>query len=165
MQLPRHLTALLLGAVLPISLAACAPDTDEADLDAGTPAAEPAPAPAPAPATDDAMTAQLTPLGNSGIAGEIEVDDEDAQTRVKVRLTGSTANTVHQGHIHMGTCESPGEVVVALEPITIGDDGTGEAESTVAVAPMTAMDGQHIVAYHGADGAPVTCAAIPQHAM
>ena len=167
MQLPRNLTALLLGALLPISLAACGPDTDADDLDAGVPAAEPAPAPAPAPAPE-AMRALLMSTNNSAITGEIEVDAEGEQTAIKVRLLGSTANAVHQGHVHMGTCESPGEVVIALEPITIGEDGTGEMETTVAVAPTTAMDGQHIVVYHEAGGAPgahVTCGVIPQHAM
>ena len=123
------------------------------------------------PATPDLstpMTAQFTALNNSGIGGDIQVSGEAEQTRVVVQLTGSTANGVHQGHVHTGTCEAPGANVIALQPVTIGADGTGRSESTVAVAPMTAMNGQHIVMFHeanGQPGAPVACAAIPAHAM
>jgi hypothetical protein len=169
MHLPRKLTVLLALALLPLGVSACAGEAEDETLDEelGEPAATPAPA-TPAATDMQPMTAQFTALNNSGVAGSIEVDDEGEQTKVKVTLTGSQANAVHQGHIHAGTCDAPGAVVIPLQPVTIGDDGSGEVESTVAVAPATAFNGQHIVLYHeagGAPGAPIACAAIPQHAM
>ena len=172
MLLPRSLTSLMLAAALPLAFAACAPEDDAAMEETEEAAETAAPAPAPAaPATPDLsvpMTAQFTALNNSGLAGDIQVSGEGEQTRVVAQLTGGTANGVHQGHIHTGTCDAPGAVVIPLQPVTVGADGTGRSESTVAVAPMTAMNGQHIVLYHeagGAPGAPVACAAIPAHAM
>jgi hypothetical protein len=172
MLLPRSLTSVMLAVALPLAFAACAPEDDAAmeETEEAAETAAPAPTPTP-PATPDLstpMTAQFTALNNSGIGGDIQVSGEAEQTRVVVQLTGSTANGVHQGHIHTGTCEAPGANVIALQPVTIGADGIGRSESTVAVAPMTAMNGQHIVVFHeanGQPGAPVVCAAIPAHAM
>lgn len=167
MLLPRSLTSLMLAAALPLAFAACAPE-DDAAMEETEEAAETAPAPA-APATPDLsmpMTAQFTALNNSGLAGDIQVSGEGEQTRVVVQVTGSAANGVHQGHIHTGTCDSPGASVIALQPVTVGADGIGRSESTVAVPPATAMNGQHIVVFHeanGQPGAPVVCAAIPAH--
>ena len=172
MQLSRSLTRFLFAAALPLAFAACAPQEDATMDDAAGAAETTTPAPAPAaPATPDMstpMTAQFTALNESGLAGDIQVSGVGEQTRVVTQLTGGTADAVHQGHIHTGMCESPGSVVAPLEAVTIGADGTGRAESTASVAPMTAMNGQHIVLYHeagGSPGAPVACAAIPGHAM
>jgi hypothetical protein len=171
MHLPRKLTVLLLAAALPLGFAACAPDADDRlDEDTGIPAETPEPAPAPGTTDLDMqpMTGSFAPLGESNIAGTIEVDDEGQQTKIHVRLTGAPPNAVLQGHVHAGTCEAVGDVVVPLEAVEVGDDGIGESESTVAIAPMTAFDGQHIVAFHepgGSPGRPVTCAVIPAHTM
>jgi hypothetical protein len=172
MKLARSLTTLSLALVLPFALAACAPADDEAPVDeAGAPAETPAPTTPPAATTGmDEMQAAFTPIGESTLGGEVRIDDEnDGQaTRVAVTITGSTAGAVHQGMIHSGTCDAPGGVVAQLDPITIGEDGTGTATTTANVATMTVANGSHIVVYHAADGspgAPVVCAAIPAHTM
>jgi hypothetical protein len=174
MKWNRTLAALSATMILPFALVACGPG-DDADLDTaddlGTPAATPAPETPPAATTDmEEMTIPFAPVGASTVMGEVVVDDEnDGQaTEITVRLTGSTAGAVHQGHIHTGTCDAPGEVVAPLEPVTIGDDGNGEATVTASLPTMTVANGTHIVLYHeagGTPGAPVACAAIPAHAM
>ena len=143
---------------------------DEAEMDmsasdsmAGAPAAEPAGG-AMQPAGGMGVTAQLQPVNNSGMAGEVTVTDRGAESEVMVRLTGATASGSHPGHIHSGSCAAIGGVIQPLQEITTDATGTGTMTTTVAIAPMTLMDGQHIVVYH-ADGAPATCAAIPGHAM
>lgn len=114
-----------------------------------------------------ATTISMTALNGSGITGQAEVTPRDARTQVMVRLTGATEG-VHAGHIHQGTCDAPGAVVVPLQEITVAAGGTGEMTTTVDVDPATAMNGQHIIAYHeagGSPGRPVVCGAIPMHDM
>lgn len=173
MKLARSLTTLSLAMVLPFALSACAPDNDADDAldDTGAPAATPAPETPPAASMDmDEMQAAFTPIGESTLSGDVRIDDEnDGQaTRVTVNITGGTAGSVHQGMIHSGTCDALGGVVAPLDPLTIGDDGTGEVTTTANVAAMTVANGSHIVVYHaanGSPGAPVVCAAIPAHTM
>lgn len=155
-------------AFAPFVLAACAaPDTAE---DAET-AAEEAPAaeappvtPAPEPATH---MAQFTALNESGTTGQVEIRAVGVGTELRVTLTGATEG-VHQGMVHAGTCEAPGEVIAQLQPITVDATGIGEATSEVTAALNTVMDGNHVVIYHeagGEPGAPVTCATIPPQQM
>lgn len=174
MKRTRTFAAAAAAVILPFALAACGPadDTnlDTAD-DAGAPAATPAPTETPAATTDmPATTLALAPVGGTALGGEVVIDDaNDGQaSEITVRLTGSTAGAVHQGHVHRGTCEAVAEVVQPLEPITIGEDGNGEATATVQIPTMTVADGSHIVVYHEADGqpgAPAACVAIPAHQM
>ena len=167
-------SALWLGLPVAVILAACAGEAadDEFELPETTelsPGAEqpgmPEPAPPMEPATAMAETAQLEALEGSGVTGDVSVTDRGAQTEVTVRLTGTPANSTHPGHIHSGTCEEIGSVVQPLQEISTDASGAGTMTATVDVAPMTAMDGQHIVVYHGEGGTPVTCAAIPTHTM
>lgn len=171
MHLPRKLPRLLLAAAIPLSFAACAPESGEEQLDEFEvpPGEEPAPAepappePAPMPATP--TTAQFTPLNDSGVTGSVELQDQGDQTTVVSTLSGGEAGTEYQGMLHSGTCDAPGDVVEQLSPITVAEDGSGESSSTVPMAPAMVMDGQHIVLYHGADQAPVACAAVPAQTM
>lgn len=175
MYLPRKLPRLLLAAALPLSFAACAPEQQEEQANEFEvpPGEEPAPAepaqPEPAPSTPETpaapTTAQFTPVNDSGVTGSVELQDQGDQTTVVSTLSGGEAGTEYQGMIHSGTCDAPGEVVEQLSPITVSEDGSGESTSRVPVAPAQVMDGQHIVLYHGADQAPVTCAAIPAQTM
>ena len=158
--------ALPLAAVI----TACAADTEEDDLalddSMDSPAAEvPMTPPAEPMASTMSETAQFQALGGSSVAGEATITSRENQTEVMVRLTGAPADVTLPGHIHSGTCESPGAVVQPLDEISIDETGAGEATSTVDVAPMTAMDGQHIVVYHDEGGTPIACAPIPGHAM
>lgn len=111
------------------------------------------------------QTATMTPVGNSGVGGDATITDRGEQTEILVRLTGTPANGTHPGHVHTGTCASIGSVAQALEPISTDATGTGTMTTTVTIPPMTLMNGQHVVVYHGAGGTPVACADIPTHAM
>ena len=128
---------------------------------------------APAPMTTDtgmagaqAMGSAVTmnAVGTSGVTGQAQIMEHgQGQTMVTVNLTAQ-GNSTHSGHIHTGTCDAPGAVVVPLQDVTLAN-GTGSASSTIDVPLATVMNGQHIVAYHqgqGAEaGAPVVCGAIP----
>jgi hypothetical protein len=162
-----------LSLTLPLALlfAACGGDADDADIvldDMDEPTAEqgmPPTVEAPPAAPAMPMTAQLQPLQDSGVTGEVTVTGRDAQTEVTVRLAGGTPSESHPGHIHSGTCDAVGGVVQPLQPIAADATGSGTMTTTVAVPAATAMNGQHIVVYHAPGGQPVTCAQIPAHAM
>ena len=151
---------------LPLVLAACG--GDEADTAAeGLDTATVATGTADTAAHDMAAmptTVAMQPVGNSGVTGQATLTPTGAQTQVQVQLTGLTPGA-HPGHIHSGTCAAPGPVVQALPEITAGADGSGSADTTLALDPATVMNGQHIIAYHGEGGAPVVCAELTAHAM
>lgn len=161
-------------AALPFALAACGGgDDDAAEGTAETTVAVDSGAmTTPAPMSADtgmggtqAMggAVMMNAVGGSGVTGQAQFTGQGPQTMVMVTLTAQ-GNTTHSGHIHTGTCEAPGPVVVPLQDVTLAN-GTGSSNSTIDVPLATVMNGQHIVAYHagsGADaGAPVVCGAIP----
>lgn len=155
------------AATLALTLvaSACAGDDDAAgDLETQPPAAA---TQTPLPSADSmaGTTLAFTPVGGSALAGEVNIEEEGAGTKVEVKIRNSTDGAVHKGHIHTGTCSALGAPVAPLADVTIGGNREGEAETTVQLPMMTVMDGQHIVAYHAADGTPVVCTAIPAHTM
>lgn len=150
-------------AFAPFVFAACAAP-DEAE-DAETAAEEAPVAETPATTPEEPMThmAQVTALNESGTTGQVEIRAMGEGTELRVMLMGATEG-VHQGMIHAGTCDAPGEVVAQLQPITVDATGNGETTSEVSVPLNTVMNGGHIVVYHaagGEPGQPVACASIP----
>jgi hypothetical protein len=157
--------AFTLAAFVPFVLAACGTEPPPAD-EMAPPAETPAPADAP---MDHAMTylAQVVPVGESGITGDVELTALNGETEVRVTLRNAPEGT-HRGHVHEGTCEAPGGVVAPLTAVTTDATGTGQAATTLELGIMTLMNGNHIVLYHeagGEPGAPVACATIPAHTM
>ncbi|HYW13561.1 MAG TPA: hypothetical protein VE871_16490, partial [Longimicrobium sp.] len=106
----------------------------------------------------------MNAVGTSGVTGQTQIMDQGGTaTMVMVTLTAQ-GNSTHSGHIHTGTCDAPGDVVVPLQDVTLAN-GTGNSSSTIQVPMATVMNGQHIVAYHASSGdnpgAPVVCGTIP----
>lgn len=169
-------TRLWVLAALPFALAACGGGDDAAEETTDT-AATAAPmdsaatTAAPMPADTGMGGAQamggavaMNAVGSSGVTGQAQfMDHGGGQTMVTVTLTAQ-GSTTHSGHIHKGTCDSPGEVVAPLQDITLAN-GTGNSTSTVPAPLATVMNGEHIVAYHQGQGesagAPVVCGQIP----
>jgi hypothetical protein len=172
-------TRLWVLTALPFALAACGGGDDEAaevgtDTTAAagtmadtTMATSNTPMPgdtgmAGAQAMGSAVT--MNAVGTSGVTGQAQfMEHGTGQTMVTVNLTAQ-GNTTHSGHIHTGTCDAPGAVVVPLQDVTLAN-GTGSSSSTIEVPLATVMNGQHIVAYHAgageSAGAPVVCGQIP----
>lgn len=171
-------TRLWVLTALPFALAACGGD-DNADVEGGadttaatmTDTTTGSTATMPM-ATDTGMAGAqpmggavtLNAVGGSGVTGTAQIMDHGSnQSMVTVNLTAQ-GNTTHSGHIHTGTCDAPGDVVVPLENVTLAN-GTGSSSSTINVPLATVMNGQHIVAFHQGSGdnpgAPVVCGAIP----
>jgi hypothetical protein len=158
--------------VLPILMLAAACGGDDTGGVASDPVVETSPSPTvtEAPATmpmaggmSAAMNAPFQPVGGSNVAGEATISPRGQQSEVMVRLTGATASTEHPGHVHSGRCDAIGGVVQPLDRVATDGSGAGTATTTLDIPAMTLMNGQHIVVYHGAGGAPIACAEIPSH--
>lgn len=155
---------------IPFALVACGAEEEPAtDV-----TVEPAPVAAPTAGMDTmgmgagggmASTVNMQAMNNSGVTGQATVTPANGQTQVMVQLNAAAGGSTHPGHIHQGTCDSPGSVVEPLQPITLDNAGAGNMTTTVGVDPMTVMNGQHIIQYHGEGGTPVACGSIPQHTM
>jgi hypothetical protein len=155
-----------LGLPVVVLLAACPGETREGDVALRDDTIAP-PAEVVTPPAGQVMTerAEFQELQGSGVSGEVMVTDRGNQTEVMVRLSGAPANSTLPGHIHSGSCENIGGVQQPLDSIDTDATGAGTTTTTVGVPPMTAMDGQHIVVYHGEGGTPIACAPIPAHRM
>jgi hypothetical protein len=132
---------------------------------------EPQPAAAPAeyqqPEPASSVTAEMVALDGSGIAGSVYIETAGEQPVITVSLRNAVEG-VHQGHIHGGTCADRTRAIVPLQPVVVDADGSGSATSTVELPAETLLDGNHIVVYHEAGGAPgasVVCGEIPARGM
>jgi hypothetical protein len=169
-------TRLWVLAALPLALAACGGGDDAAEgttddaavitTDSAATSTVPMPGDTAMSGTHSMGSAvTLNAVGTSGVTGEAQFMDQGPQTMVTVNLTAQGSST-HSGHIHTGTCASPGAVVVPLNDITLAN-GSGTSSTSIPVPMATVMNGQHIVAYHASSGdnpgAPVVCGEIPAH--
>ncbi len=60
--------------------------------------------------------ARLTPLGGSGVQGEVKVSVQDDNLRVNVNARGLEASVEHAQHFHEnGTCSPPGAPIISLD--------------------------------------------------
>lgn len=161
----------LLLAALPLVLAACAGSGDEVPAATNEPPVPAATSDSSATAIDTtttvtpATTVMLDAVDNSGVTGTAQVAPGNPKTQVMVTLGGLDPNSAHAGHIHEGSCASPGAVVAPLPDITADANGGGMATASVEIPADSLMDGQHVIAYHktnGSDHGPtITCGAIP----
>lgn len=155
---------------VPFALAACGTDEPADDVAVVPQTTPPATMEPAAPTTGAGMDMSLTmsALNNSGVTGQGTITPMGGETQVMVMLNAAAGGTTHQGHVHQGTCDSPGSVVQPLEPITLDGTGSGSMTATAPLDPNTVMNGQHIIVYHeagGNPGAPIVCGAIPMHSM
>jgi hypothetical protein len=148
------------GSCFILLLAACGERSDDPPGAAGSEL----PATEHQPVARRDVTAELVPLvEDSPMGGSIYIDGTGDQPIISVSLRGAVEG-VHQGHVHTGTCASPGRAVAPLEPIDTNANGNGESITTVELPLQTLTDGAHIVVYHeadGAPGAPIICGQIP----
>lgn len=116
------------------------------------------------------MQAQLQPVNNSGVSGEVNLTPAGNGTTITLTLEGSDAAEGeqarrHLAHVHTGTCANIGSVVAPLDSI-VADSGRGLTSTTlVDIDAATLADGNHLVAAHeagGNPGRPIVCADIPR---
>jgi CHRD domain len=84
-------------------------------------------------------TIRLGPNGapgdNPGGTATITRDPATGRMTVKVVVDGLAPNTSHPAHIHLGSCEAQGPVIVPLDALQADSNGHAEATTTVQNAP------------------------------
>jgi CHRD domain len=101
-----------------------------------------APAPSAAPvaggksATMTSLNTFASGAPSTAIGAASLIPSSDGKTKVTVSVTGLTANTKHVGHIHTGSCATPGPVALPLEELSSDGNGAGSVSSTVETAKI-----------------------------
>ena len=155
----------------------------------GVIAACPPPEEEPPDVPPAAEHANLDPLADSGVTGELAVTPHENETEIVMSVQGAMPNETHTARLHAGTCEAPGEEITTIGSFNTDDQGRGHVEATVGYAPATVMDGNHIAVVWGPhpterpdqeedpdaeqeeeeveveedDEQPIACAVVPQH--
>lgn len=152
-------TRRLLWLVPAFGLLACA--KKEADANAAAATAQQAPAPPPPPAP---VTVTLTARNNSKMTGTVVLTRQGDSTSVALTLNGGRSGTTYASHIHSGTCDKPGGVVVPLTGVKVGADKSGTSTTVIATAVLDsarAKDGALLAQSHLPNGKPAACGEIP----
>ncbi len=110
------------------------------------------------------VTVTLATRNNSGISGTAVLTASGDSTRVELTLKGGRPGESLMSHIHFGTCQQPGGVVVPLATVTFGADSSGSSRTTVATRELDAARRAHsslLIQTHMADGKPAACGDVP----
>jgi hypothetical protein len=93
----------------------------------------------------------------------VEITYAIDSTSVDLALTGLEPEATYPAQIHEGNCDNPGTVVVALESVIAGSDGTGHSTSTVATSELERAErsGQVLIQAYLPDGRPAACVNLP----
>ena len=106
-------------------------------------------------------------LGPNGAPGDnatgtasITRDPATGRMTVKVVVDGLEPGTAHPAHIHLGSCEAQGPVIVPLDALQADSSGHAEATTTVQNAPGIGTWYVNVHRGPGLDGpqfTPITC--------
>lgn len=133
-------------AVVPFFLVACEPAEDEPMFED-----EPAVAEERAHEVGDTETLNLSEIEDSGVTGDVRFTVlSENQTEVMVEVQDARPNTSYQVAIHQGTCDAVGQERHALGTVQTTETGDGAATTTLNTRLVSVMDGNHVVAVHGA---------------
>jgi hypothetical protein len=141
-----------------ISIAACAQDAEEEAAPADTTAAANTAGTPEGPPADPQVTG-LDAVNNSGIEGEATATHSAQDATVSILLKGDNAKAdqTYPAHIHSGTCDAPGPVVVALEDVK-----NLQSSKTIQVSQLP--QGQPLlIQVHNQGGQPVACGNMKGH--
>lgn len=110
-------------------------------------------------AQSDEIIVPITELNSSGVSGDATLTDNgDGTTTVDVLVDGATGD--HPIHLHAGTCEELGDVVVPLTDV----DADGSSITDVPLDLATIQSAQHSINIHLSEeeiATYVACGAIP----
>jgi hypothetical protein len=130
----------------PDALPAPAPVTPSPELSAGRAAEEPQPV-------------TLEAVNQSGVEGRATAIEKDDSVQFNLMVQGLPGAGEYQAHIHRGSCQSPGAVLIALSPVLAESDGMGRSMTTLG-ANRLSEDESHFVQVHGERGI-LACGDVP----
>jgi hypothetical protein len=101
------------------------PETGRVDVDVEAPGAE------------ESWSANLSPVGGSGVSGTATARGMGDATHGTVSISGGRSGGVHPWHIHEGSCGDASPPIVgpasAYPPLNVGSGGTATAQAHVPV--------------------------------
>lgn len=154
-----------LVALVPLALiTACgAPEPNEDMGTTNEPAATPTEEPqAETPmASPEVFTVTLASKNESGVTGTATATHTGDSVTVDVEVNGVSAQGELPAHIHQGTCDAPGPVLVPLTSLQV-TGGTGRSSTTLA-ADQVPTDQSTFVQVHDPDGQPIACGDVEGH--
>ena len=106
------------------------------------------------------LTASLTEVDGAGASGEANLSIDGEGIRVSLDMEGLTEGA-HANHIHDGSCDDLGPIVVPLDGIVADSAGDGSQTTGNPDEPLSHLETGHYVAVHAEDvetiGAIVAC--------
>jgi ABC-type glycerol-3-phosphate transport system substrate-binding protein len=70
--------------------------------------------------------------------GAITVTVLPGSVTIEIVITGLQSNSVHVSHVHVGSCQQPGNILLALNPVLADGQGNSDTRSTLnATYPPT----------------------------
>lgn len=91
-----------------------------------------------------------------GVFGDFRLDSLGNQTRATVNLNGGSRDMTSPGHIHVGNCSNPGEILIPLNSIRFNGNGKGRSVTTVN-AVLSSLNNRSIMFHDEISQAPITC--------
>jgi hypothetical protein len=73
---------------------------------------------------DKEISVTLFEQNQSGMKGEVEVEEKDGKVEVDLEVKGSPAGASHPAHVHLGSCTNLGEVKYPLNNVINGKSET-----------------------------------------
>lgn len=85
----------------------------------------------------------LTPQHGSSVTGSATLNFMGPGVlQVQVTVSGIVPNSIHPEHIHAGTCEAGGGIIIPLNNLTAGADGTATSTTTINGPPWLSVPGR-----------------------
>ena len=138
--------AIALLALVTASAIACGQASTAASTSPSpSPAASPSPSPSPS-----GLQFVLNGIHTSA-AGKIFVSAAAASTTIELTITGLASNSTHVSHVHSGSCQQPGPILFALNPVIADGNGAADARSTIPGKYPPASGHWYVVVHAGPD--------------
>lgn len=137
-----------------VAFVACSKPKQQTQQAAAAPAAT-----APAP-----VSVALASKPHSKVTGTVTLTTKGDSTEVMVELKGGRNGTTYPSHIHEGTCAKEGKVVVPLNSVKVGADGSGSSTTMVPTSTLDSARTQYGSLFeqsHFPNMTPAACGDIP----
>lgn len=90
-----------------------------------------------------------TTAPNESARGQADLTFINGKPTLKITLSGLEPNSTHVAHIHGGSCEAQGPVLVMLKPVVANDKGIGTSVTTFDSMPIP-KNGLYVNVHTGA---------------